>query len=1355
MKLTIPFLPRNSSFDFIKNNYRIIEYVGKGQFGSTYKVENIIDNEIWLAKCIDLSQMDDDDKKRSLQEAEIMKNISNPYVIKCHESFIYDDIYLVIVMEYCNNGDIGKVIESCIHKNEYLSEEIILKWSSQLAAGIYYLHSECKIIHRDIKPSNIFIRDNGDIVIGDLGISRIMQSMSMSFTLTSIGTPQYMSPEMCENKPYTYKSDIWSFGCVLYELITLKPPFSGNSLLSLAWNISFQEIEPLPDCFSKELFALIKQLLSRNPTIRPNPDQILDNLIFSKYKKSLLYIPLKEKNGKGETNFTNKKYASTENDNDINNIVNHNQNKINYNNNNYNNFDFQMVNKAFKELEKYDSDENMENNYHVHNNKKINSRFMMREIKNIKSVKKKLNDSKSQKMKTFPFFIFSNILIKTNSIFDGIYFDNDEYLETISEFYYQYFSILVGRIKYHLFNYIEKSKIISKKERIYELFIKNLKCCYGIDIKREQVTIEWFSKFVQELNIGISEAEQYFFLKYIEYIIHSKVTKNKNISGINNIVDNRIKYKNTFDNLRNIEYIKAFKNNKENVNTQIFKSEINNYESIDLLNEIESPKICDFIDKMFIWNKIQINNKNENITINKNVISSPVILKVADEGSNSRIYNKRYLNLLIIDWMRLILKPITLLNNLNNSKYNREETKNITLIQGFQLFDQKNNGSLSKQHFKTVLYLLFPKITSIQSYWLFALAPKDYYGNVKYYEFLDFIDNIHNDENNNKRILVDNDYNTCIKDGFQKNRTITAGKFVNEYNFISNNIVTDEEVNNHDEIIPGILNLYYEIFNDIFINYDIPLTRIKEKINLVYCQNILANDYFEYNNEDIFLNSIQDISLLQNKHKYNLKTPQSTQLLTKIKNNSLIDNSSNYKIDIELADSKFKKILESNKNNETRMNNNFKLLINENYDSDINSVKMYFSSLKIENITEFEFDSKYEMKNCKPETIISEKYCELILTIINYLEKLIQSIQIERLYTCWSTAITSKSNTLFDKVFKLKETRNESSDILIKLIFLLGLFEKENKNNQGLKCYSDKIYELKNILITLENDLSLQRDAIDCMLKIVDKIEPMISINYNNENAINVLNNKMYANNPNVTTNNYKNIFRQIIKNKTEFASNKKYVFKYDNLEKDKEFCEVDTTSFIKTDNRNEEINFVSNTDDFDWIGKFLASFEFFSEIIIYLIQCSINIISVLNKKKGKKITLCSSYLIENYREWSYLKEHVSRECAFVASMKVNKDLNEDLETIRVFLELLGARRHQVTVTFQKQNKIERKLFRELFILEELLWNSQKQIFLSKDKMTDNRKFNTENWLFIGEKTCIALHNTCIKLINEILTLNK
>ena len=283
MSLTIPFLPRNSSFDFLHRNYRIVEYVGKGQFGNAFKVENIVDGRIWLAKCIDLSQMDEDDKKRSLQEAEIMRSVNNPFVIKCHESFIHDDVYLVIIMEFCEQGDIKALIDSCISTGTYLPENTILTWSAQLAAGLSYLHNECRIIHRDIKPSNIFIRESGDVVIGDFGISRIMQGVTMPFTLTSIGTPQYMSPEMCENKPYAYKSDMWSFGCVLYELTSLRPPFLGDSLLSLAWNISFQEVEPLPDCYSMSLFSLITKLLSRDPRLRPDPMEVLDCELLAGY----------------------------------------------------------------------------------------------------------------------------------------------------------------------------------------------------------------------------------------------------------------------------------------------------------------------------------------------------------------------------------------------------------------------------------------------------------------------------------------------------------------------------------------------------------------------------------------------------------------------------------------------------------------------------------------------------------------------------------------------------------------------------------------------------------------------------------------------------------------------------------------------------------------------------------------------------------------------------------------------------------------------------------------------------------------------------------------------------------------
>lgn len=74
---------------------------------------------------------------------------------------------------------------------------------------------------------------------------------TLALAVTAVGTPQYMSPEMCENKPYTFKSDIWALGCVLYEMATLRNAFEGQSFLGLVWNIAFKPIEPLPKCFTK------------------------------------------------------------------------------------------------------------------------------------------------------------------------------------------------------------------------------------------------------------------------------------------------------------------------------------------------------------------------------------------------------------------------------------------------------------------------------------------------------------------------------------------------------------------------------------------------------------------------------------------------------------------------------------------------------------------------------------------------------------------------------------------------------------------------------------------------------------------------------------------------------------------------------------------------------------------------------------------------------------------------------------------------------------------------------------------------------------------------------------------------
>ena len=102
----------------------------------------------------------------------------------------------------------------------------------QICQGLKYLHQK-RILHRDIKPRNIFLDGDGNIKIGDMGLGRALDPGSQ-FAETGVGTPLYFSPEMCQEKPYNQKSDIWAFGCLMYELASREPPFMASNHMALA-----------------------------------------------------------------------------------------------------------------------------------------------------------------------------------------------------------------------------------------------------------------------------------------------------------------------------------------------------------------------------------------------------------------------------------------------------------------------------------------------------------------------------------------------------------------------------------------------------------------------------------------------------------------------------------------------------------------------------------------------------------------------------------------------------------------------------------------------------------------------------------------------------------------------------------------------------------------------------------------------------------------------------------------------------------------------------------------------------------------------------------------------------------------
>lgn len=174
-------------------------------------------------------------------------------------------------MDYCGGGDLHTLITK--RNGVLFPEDRILDWFVQLCLAVKYIHDR-RILHRDIKSQNIFLTDEGRVRLGDFGIAKVMNSTS-DLARTCIGTPYYLSPEMCENKPYNNKSDIWALGCVLYEMTTLKHAFEASNMKALILKIIKGVYQPIPPRYSRDLRMLHTQIFQREPQARPSISVIL------------------------------------------------------------------------------------------------------------------------------------------------------------------------------------------------------------------------------------------------------------------------------------------------------------------------------------------------------------------------------------------------------------------------------------------------------------------------------------------------------------------------------------------------------------------------------------------------------------------------------------------------------------------------------------------------------------------------------------------------------------------------------------------------------------------------------------------------------------------------------------------------------------------------------------------------------------------------------------------------------------------------------------------------------------------------------------------------------------------------
>lgn len=180
-------------------------------------------------------------------------------------------------MEYCEGGDISCLIKKCKDDRNYIPEDQIWKMFTQIVLALFECHCRKtgKILHRDIKPGNLFLDASNNIKLGDFGLSRIMGKESQ-YAYTNVGTPYYMSPEQINNEKYNEKSDIWSTGCILYEIASLRPPFEANSQMALAMKIKEGKYSRLPKIYSEELWRVITLMLSPEKEKRPAVEDLLN-----------------------------------------------------------------------------------------------------------------------------------------------------------------------------------------------------------------------------------------------------------------------------------------------------------------------------------------------------------------------------------------------------------------------------------------------------------------------------------------------------------------------------------------------------------------------------------------------------------------------------------------------------------------------------------------------------------------------------------------------------------------------------------------------------------------------------------------------------------------------------------------------------------------------------------------------------------------------------------------------------------------------------------------------------------------------------------------------------------------------
>ena len=721
-------------------DFETLKEIGKGSFSHVYLVKRKKDSKIYALKSVYLERLEKKQQESSINEVRILASVQHPNVISYKEAFWDDNTNsLNIVMEYADDGDLYTKIKKMKEQKIIFDEKIIWDYSIQIIQGLKALHDK-NIMHRDLKSENIFITKNNRCKIGDMNVSKVLKEKLLN---TQTGTPYYASPEVWMNKPYSYKSDLWSIGCVIYEMCELKTPFPGKDMEDLFVNICLNKVERINKIYSDELWYIIKKLLEVNVDKRFDCRQFLNNDIVKRKINELKKNDDIFNNNNINLNdiqedSNNSFLLNTFYFNDINDIKKQLPNKKYYNdesttesnskkkkNNFQNNKDISIIKELRKELENVKFKQELrkkEKNLSIEN-KRANNNLEKNRIKQkikkwdikLKNIKFK-NIIKDNKKLEYKLLIPNNFIHKHNKIIKR-YQKND--LSQLNIYNKSAFSTNLNTSKFN--------KAIENSDSYYEINQKKNKnyiSYSNINTDNQINSIDKHNSFYSR-NLNEDNKKNNSISCGEENTFHSKIAEKKNNSNyintkyihskrinINSQLYNKLKFLNYKTSEINKYKIKINKNNDKfqrniylNFIPNNYQRYINNstnsnvrynIEISDNKTNIESsaiPSMIKFMNMKSYKNiKTSADSKN-NKTIFKKSNSYKKLLNINIDSKIKRIYTllKRNKNFQIGIQMGKTISELN--NNLSNNKSFSQRVKKFDIMDIYKkkLIHTKNN----------------------------------------------------------------------------------------------------------------------------------------------------------------------------------------------------------------------------------------------------------------------------------------------------------------------------------------------------------------------------------------------------------------------------------------------------------------------------------------------------------------------------------------------------------------------------------------------------------------------------------------------------------------------------------------